>query len=166
MPTLDELRRRYARNPADSAPRPSEAPEAELPGSEEWWDDTLGPPSSGRRAGSVDVDRMRSSRFETLDDSAGSPFPEKKKAKGRALGRYKIAADGKDALLHFGRYKDQQLSAILRSGRDGRGYLKWMLDGKQDFPSDLLDVVRYLLAEYDKEEAAARAIDKTKLRGT
>lgn len=53
--------------------------------------------------------------------------------------RYKISADGKDALLKFGRHRGKTLSAIAK---EDPTYLRFITTS--DFPDELKDVARYL----------------------
>ena len=71
----------------------------------------------------------------------------KKKVKTLWNVNYSIETDGKDALLLFGKHKGSLLTDIVE---DNSGYLTWMLD--QPFPSDLLEVVEYVL-EDDESKA-------------
>lgn len=61
-------------------------------------------------------------------------------------GKYRISADGTDALLFFGANRDKNLSDIAKSNL---GYLDWMLK-QGDFDNDLLDVVRYQIVQARK----------------
>ena len=55
--------------------------------------------------------------------------------------KYKVSADGTDALLHFGKHRGSTLTIIHAKDK---GYLVWL--GRQDWvPSDLLDVIKYIL---------------------
>lgn len=157
MPTLDELRRRYQKRAEERAPRHAE----DIAESDSGDEAMLQP----ERA---DVTKMRrAAREDKMAIGSGTRGTDlaKGKTEHRGSRRYTIAADGKDARLHFGRYNGEQVSMILRSGREGRSYVAWMLSPSQDFPKDLLDVVRYLKEEYDKEMAASKAITKSKVRG-
>lgn len=166
MPTLDELRRRYQEGAERIVVAPRHA------------EDTIKPSSGDElplHPERVDVTKMRrAAREDKMAIGAGTRGEsdiDKVEDKGKSgykhskTGRYTIAADGKDVRLHFGRYNGEQVSAILRSGKEGRSYVAWMLSPSQDFHKDLLDVVRYLKDEYDKEVAASRAIARSKVRG-
>ena len=59
--------------------------------------------------------------------------------------RYRIAVDGKDVLLRFGRHNGQLLSDVCK---ENPGYLKWILDPAQDFPREFVDVAQYLLDKH------------------
>jgi hypothetical protein len=57
--------------------------------------------------------------------------------------KYKVSADGTDALIQFGKHRGSTLAII--HAKDA-GYLVWL--GRQDWvPPDLMDVVKYVLAE-------------------
>lgn len=64
-----------------------------------------------------------------------------------ALRQYSISPGGDDALIRFGQHKGLQLSLIAK--RDP-AYLNWILGN--DFPSELKDVVREVLARRDGSE--------------
>lgn len=67
---------------------------------------------------------------------------EKQTQGGRGYGKYKISADGKDAILLFGKHNGYAVSDLAKTD-DGRSYLKWML--AQEFDSALKDVCSYQL---------------------
>lgn len=54
--------------------------------------------------------------------------------------QYKLNADGTDALLKFGVFTGQALSALVTTAR-GRKYIAWILD--HDFDEALKSVCRY-----------------------
>jgi hypothetical protein len=63
----------------------------------------------------------------------------KHRAKQRG-GRYVVSADGKDALIHFGKHNGKNLSDIAKIDR---GYLSWIIG--EDFPKELKDICEYQL---------------------
>lgn len=60
--------------------------------------------------------------------------------------RFKVSADGRDALLKFGEHRGRTLSWLSERHR---GYLYWIL--KSDFPAALKDIARYQLDKRDRE---------------
>lgn len=54
--------------------------------------------------------------------------------------KYKINADGDDAVLLFGKHSGKRVSALAKGYPD---YLRWLL--QQDFPEDLVEIVKYRL---------------------
>lgn len=60
----------------------------------------------------------------------------------RTSRKYKLNPDCTDALLQFGFFRGQAISAIVASAR-GRKYLNWILD--RDFDDALKAVCRYQL---------------------
>lgn len=78
---------------------------------------------------------------------AGVREPDSKYA-GREEKRYKISADGKDALLKFGVHRGKSLSVLAVSEPS---YVTWLLS--QDFPEELKDVARYRQELWKKELA-------------
>jgi len=69
-----------------------------------------------------------------------------------ALRQYSIDPSGTDALIKFGKHSGLQLSHIAQ--RDP-GYLNWILES--DFPSELKDVTREVLARRDGGEMSKAA---------
>lgn len=59
---------------------------------------------------------------------------------GERRARYTLSADGKDAILGFGKHEGKTLSAIRA---DDPSYLTWML--KEDFPGELTDLIEEIL---------------------
>lgn len=56
--------------------------------------------------------------------------------------KYKLNKEATDALLQFGTFRGQTISALVKTAR-GRKYLDWILD--QDFDDALKSVCRYHL---------------------
>jgi len=65
----------------------------------------------------------------------------------RSTGKYRINADGTDALLQFGRFRGHTLSKLVMTAR-GRKYLHWILD--KDFDENLKEVCRYTLEAHKR----------------
>jgi len=59
-----------------------------------------------------------------------------------ASARYTIGMDGRDAVLHFGKYNGSTVRAI-KAFAGGEGYLRWILI--QEFPDDLKQIVSLVL---------------------
>jgi hypothetical protein len=58
----------------------------------------------------------------------------------RLSGKYKLNAEGTDALLQFGSFTGHAVSALVTTAR-GRKYLAWIVS--KDFDEDLKAVCRY-----------------------
>lgn len=58
--------------------------------------------------------------------------------------KYKISADGQDAILWFGRHNGYSVSDLAKT-EDGRSYLKWILG--QEFDVALKDICAYQLRQ-------------------
>jgi len=70
----------------------------------------------------------------------------KAKKEGRHKGgRYVVSADGRDALLHFGKHDGNNLSHIAEVDR---GYLSWIIS--EDFPKELKNICEYQLRRTNK----------------
>lgn len=118
----------------------------------------------------ADLDDIRRLlRGEEVEGLKPAPAPRPKKAADGAEpttvdlskmnklnARFSVSMDGKDATLHFGRYKGRTVSSMLDglNAVEERGYLFWML--KQEFPADLKSVVQYQLDAYDKADRAGK----------
>lgn len=63
-----------------------------------------------------------------------------KSKRGHKGGRYVVSADGRDALIQFGKHSGANLSDIAKTDR---GYLSWIIG--EDFPQELKDICEYLL---------------------
>lgn len=89
---------------------------------------------------------------------------------GQVTGRYKISADGTDALIKFGKHSGKTLRQIAN---EDPTYLEWILRANDDpqrafaaFDEALLDVVRYVQEDHFKqrreERRARRARDRSR----
>lgn len=58
----------------------------------------------------------------------------------------KLPSGDLDAILHFGKYKDQRISEIAE-GREGRDYLRWL--NREDFDAELKEIVQTYLESTD-----------------
>lgn len=58
--------------------------------------------------------------------------------------RFKISADGRDALLCFGKH-DGKTITDLKVSREGRSYLQWIL--KEEFPEPIKRIIRLYVDE-------------------
>ena len=87
---------------------------------------------------------------ESEDDAAAAAKAARMKKmvesakRARYVGKYKVATDGRDAMLMFGRFKGASVSEVA-STSDGIGYLNWMRTKAEDFPSDLIDVINHVM---------------------
>jgi uncharacterized protein (DUF3820 family) len=61
---------------------------------------------------------------------------------GAATHKYRISAEGDDAVLLFGKHKGKEVSTLAKKEP---GYLSWML--RQEFPEELLEIVHYQLSK-------------------
>ena len=64
----------------------------------------------------------------------------RKFGKAAMRAKYKISADGDDAVLLFGKHNGKEVSTLAKKNPD---YLRWLL--QQDFPEDLVEIVKYQL---------------------
>lgn len=80
---------------------------------------------------------------------------EKVKGSKRHGGKYKISADGTDALLFFGKHRDKNLSDIAVEDVQ---YLEWMFD-KGDFDDDLREVVKFNILRHYKKTKKKRWLE-------
>lgn len=62
--------------------------------------------------------------------------------KEKMRGKYTIATTGDDAVIKFGKYAGSSLSELAKT-TESISYMRWMLT--QEFPDELLSVVRHLL---------------------
>lgn len=87
-----------------------------------------------------EVPKVPSSFARNMAEKAGGT-----ENRGTRGGKYRINANGTDALLLFGRHRDSKVSDVMETARD---YLEWILD--QEFPDDLKDIIRYQLGRRGK----------------
>lgn len=69
--------------------------------------------------------------------------------------KYKISADGSDALIGFGKHRDKALSEI---GKTDFSYLDFII--KDDFPDDLKDVARHVRALLIKKSKEIKVFEE------
>lgn len=88
---------------------------------------------------------------------AGELQAEMEEARDQINKRYKVNADGSNALIKFGRHRGL---TILQIKQKEPGYLDFIRNS--DFPEELKDVVRFIQTSDASKEitAAARAIGK------
>ena len=65
----------------------------------------------------------------------------------RTSRKYKLNADGTDALLNFGAFRGESLSKLVTTAR-GRKYLTWIVD--RDFDEALKAACRYQLESHNR----------------
>jgi hypothetical protein len=76
------------------------------------------------------------------------PKPPSAGAGERRGGRYKVNAEGTDAVLLFGLNKGETLSTLVQTAR-GRTYLSWIL--KKDFDDALKAACTYQLELFQRD---------------
>jgi hypothetical protein len=89
--------------------------------------DALLRPAKGKKGG-VDMSKMESKR---------------KRPPGSKSGKYTISADGRDALLLFGKHNGEHVSTLAKD-HDHKSYLKWIIS-TGDFDGDLMEICEYQL---------------------
>ncbi|MGW8177331.1 MAG: hypothetical protein ACWGQW_00820 [bacterium] len=95
-----------------------------------------------RKSKGLDVDKMRRRRRHSPADRSGKTTPRRYGSRGK----YKLSADGSDAMLLFGKFNGGNVSDIARKEP---GYLRWMLG--EDFAKELKDVIEHILGiSYDE----------------
>jgi len=94
-----------------------------------------------------------------VPDPDETPWVEKmrKKHGGRkhAGGKFRISADGTDALLFFGKHRDKNVSDIAK---EDVGYLEWMLK-EGEFADDLCEVIKFNVVRHWKRTKKKRWLE-------
>lgn len=103
-----------------------------LPDRKGRWDFPDDPPVEAEGKRGLDMRKMRKA-------------VKRRAVPAKTSGKFKISADGEDAVLLFGKHKGKEVSLLAKKEPD---YLKWMQ--RQEFPEELLSVVQHQLIVNDR----------------